>query len=178
MLTVFWSSTSYTVIILLWKMLMEPVIAPARWWPCTCLKCVSGLRRLENPRFFWDDSCHWPGAKIWFRHKRRKLVPAYLLLHCIDGYSCLRYWNEFLSAVFQALDWSFLLLHFDGNVCHWIPKVIWPRMDWFWDICWKMVSFVDVISVWSEVCKKCSIFILFDVNFFRCLVWGVFWSVL
>ena len=27
-----------------------------------------------------------------------------LLLHCIDGYSCLRYWNEFFSVVFQVLD--------------------------------------------------------------------------
>ena len=26
--------------------LMEPVNAPARWWPCACLTCVSGLRRL------------------------------------------------------------------------------------------------------------------------------------
>ena len=47
-LTVFWCSTSYTVIVLLWKMLMEPVNAPARWWPCACLNCVSGLRRLEK----------------------------------------------------------------------------------------------------------------------------------
>ena len=29
-------------------MLMEPVNAPARWWPCACLKCVSGVRRLEK----------------------------------------------------------------------------------------------------------------------------------
>ena len=29
-------------------MLMEPVNAPACWWPCACLKCVSGLRRLEE----------------------------------------------------------------------------------------------------------------------------------
>ena len=29
-------------------MLMEPVNAPARWWPCACLKCVAGLRRLEK----------------------------------------------------------------------------------------------------------------------------------
>ena len=29
-------------------MLMEPVNALARWWPCACLKCVSGLRRLEK----------------------------------------------------------------------------------------------------------------------------------
>ena len=47
-LTVFWCSTSYTVIIVLWKMLMEPVNAHARWWPCACLKFVFGLRRLEK----------------------------------------------------------------------------------------------------------------------------------
>ena len=29
-------------------MLMEPVTALARWSPCACLKCVSGLRRLEK----------------------------------------------------------------------------------------------------------------------------------
>ena len=29
-------------------MLMEPVNANACWWPCACLKCVSGLRRLEK----------------------------------------------------------------------------------------------------------------------------------
>ena len=29
-------------------MLMEPVNAPARWWPCACLKCVSGRRRLDK----------------------------------------------------------------------------------------------------------------------------------
>ena len=38
---------------------------------------------------------------------------------------------RFFSAVSRVLDWSFLL-HFDGNVCNWIPKVFWPRMDWFW----------------------------------------------
>ena len=33
-LTAFCCTTSYTVIFVLWKMLMEPVNAPARWWPC------------------------------------------------------------------------------------------------------------------------------------------------
>ena len=131
-LTVFWCTTSYTVIFVLWRMLMEPVNAPAHRWPCACLKCVSGLRRLEKfLNFFEMHTCLWPCAQIWFRHKWRKLVLASLLLHFIDWYSCLRYWNEFFSAVFQVLDWSFLVLHFDGNVCNWIPKVIWPRMDWF-----------------------------------------------
>ena len=29
-------------------MLIEPADALARWWPCACLKCVFGLRRLEK----------------------------------------------------------------------------------------------------------------------------------
>ena len=92
--------------------------------------CPANTR--ENLEFFEVHTYDWPGAQIWFRHKWRKLVTASLLLHCIDGYSCLRYWNEFFSAAFQVLDWSFLVLHFYGNVCNWIPKMIWARMDWFW----------------------------------------------
>ena len=48
MLTVFWCSTSYTVINVFWMMLMEPVNSLACWWPCACLKCVSGLQSLEK----------------------------------------------------------------------------------------------------------------------------------
>ena len=44
---------------------------------------------------------------------------------------------SFFSAVFQVLDWSFLVLHFDGNVCNWIPEVIWPHMDRFWGFLFK-----------------------------------------
>ena len=47
-LTVFWCSTSYTVIVVLWTKFMEPANAPARWSPCACMNCVSGLRRLEK----------------------------------------------------------------------------------------------------------------------------------
>ena len=47
-LTVFWYSTLNTVIVVLWKILMEPVNALARWRPCACLKCVCGLWRLEK----------------------------------------------------------------------------------------------------------------------------------
>ena len=48
MLTVFWGFTSYAIMFVFWMMLMEPVDAPARWWPCAFLTCVSGLRRLEK----------------------------------------------------------------------------------------------------------------------------------
>ena len=47
-LTVFRCTTSYTKIAVLCKILMEHVNALALWWPCACLKCVSGLRRLEK----------------------------------------------------------------------------------------------------------------------------------
>ena len=92
------------------------------FWPANARK---NLELLEMHTYLW------PGAQIWFGHKRRKLVTASVLLHCIDGYNCLRFWNEFFSAVFLVLDWSFLVLHFDRNVCNWIPKVIWSAMDWF-----------------------------------------------
>ena len=100
---------------------------PARAWD-VFLACEDW----KKPWIFEMHTCLWPGAQIWFRHKWGKLVTASLLLDCIDLYSCLRYWIEFFAAVFQVLDWSFLVLHFDGNVRNWIPKVIWPRMDWFW----------------------------------------------
>ena len=94
--------------------------------------CFWPAKTGKNLELFEMHTCPWSGAQLWFRHKWGKLVTASLLLDCIDWYSCLRYWNEFFAAVFQVLDWSFLVLHFDENVCNWIPKVIWPRMDWFW----------------------------------------------
>ena len=99
---------------------------------CVPEMCLWPAKARKNLELFEMHTCHWPVAQIWFRHKWRKLVTASPLLHYIDGYSCLHYWNEFFSAVSHVLDWSFLVLHFDGNVCKWIPKVIWPRMDWFW----------------------------------------------
>ena len=47
-------STWYTVIIVIWMMLMVPVNPLARWWPCLCLNCVSGLRRLWKTWTFSD----------------------------------------------------------------------------------------------------------------------------
>ena len=84
----------------------------------------------------------------------------------------------FFSAVFQVLDWSFLVLHFYGNVCNWIPKVIWPRMDWFWGFLLENGFFR-----WLHICMEWNLqemlncFSFFDdIKFFRCLVWGIFWS--
>ena len=82
----FWCTTSYTVINLLPKTLMGPVNAHARWWPCACLKCGSGLRRLEKTfNFFEMHTCHWPGAQIWLRHKWRKLVTVLFYFSVLVG---------------------------------------------------------------------------------------------
>ena len=54
-LTVFRDFTSFTATIVLWKILMEPFIAFARWWPCACLNCDPGLGGLEetSKKFSW-----------------------------------------------------------------------------------------------------------------------------
>ena len=122
--------------------------------------CFWPAKTRQNLELFEMHTCHWPGVQIWLRHKSRKLLSASLLFHYFDGCSCRGFWNEYFSAVFQILDWSFLL-QFDGIVCNWIPKVIWTLMDWFWDFWWKMGSFVDFISVWTQICKNCSIVVLF-----------------
>ena len=62
--------------------------------------CFWPAKTRKNLEFFKVHNCHWPRAQKWFRHKRRKLVTASLLLLCIGGYSCLSYWNGFfLSCV-------------------------------------------------------------------------------
>ena len=132
--------------------------------------CFAGLRRLEKTLNFLRCICHWPGAQIWFWHKWRKLVPASLLLLCIGGYICLHYWNEFFSAVFEVLDWSFLVLHFWGNVCNWIPKAIWPRMDWFWGFLLKNGFFC-----WLNICMDWNLQEM--LNCFSFLTTSIFFSI-
>ena len=123
-LTVFWCSTSYTVLIVLWKMLMQPVNAPARWLPCARLKCISSPRILEKTLNFLIcihvfDLVLKYGSDInegnWLQ------LPFYFIV--LMGIVTAVIGIRFFSAVFHVLDWSFLLLYFDGNVCNWIPKV-------------------------------------------------------
>ena len=113
-------------------MLMEPVNAFAHWWTCACLQCVSGLRALDKTldflRFIYViglvlkyvsviNEKHWLQILFYF-------IVLMGIVASVIGMSFL--------AVFQVLDWSFFVLHFYGNVCNWIPKLIWPRTDWFW----------------------------------------------
>ena len=87
---------------------------------------------------------------------------------------------SFFSAVFLVLNWSFLVMHFYGNVCNWIPKAIWPRMDWFlgffvrkWLL--SLTSYLDGLKS-ARIAQL--LFVFDDIKFFRRLFLGVFWSVL
>ena len=114
--------------------LRERLDAPARRWPWACLNwemCFWPAKTRKNIELLEMRTCHWTGAQMRFRHNSKKLVRPFLSHLCTDRYSCLCVRNEFSSAVFQVLDWKFLLLHFEGNVCNWIPKVNWPWMKWF-----------------------------------------------
>ena len=74
----------------------------ARWWHCACLKCVSGLRRLEKSWTFWDAFMSLPGAQMLFRHKWKIWYTASFLLRYIGEYSCVVYKNGFFSSVGQV----------------------------------------------------------------------------
>ena len=122
----------YTVIVVIWKMLMEPVNAPGRWWPCACLKCVSGLRRLEDILEFLRCIHVFDLVRRYGSDINEGIWLQLLFYFIVMMGIVFPLWKWVFSAVFQVSDWSFLVLHFDGNVCNWNPKVIWPRMDWFW----------------------------------------------
>ena len=179
-LTVFRYSTSYTVIVVLWKRLMGPVNAPALWWPWVRLKCVSGLRRIEITLNFlrcihvFDQVLKY-GSDINGGNWLQLLFYFIVLMGIVTAVIGM----SFLSAVFHALDWSFLVLHFDWNVCNWIPNVIWPRMDWFW-----VFLFENGFLRWLHFCldwnlqKLLNFYCFWRHQFFRCLGWVLFWSVL
>ena len=112
-------------------------VSGAHRWTCLLVDlrvpkiCFWPAKFRKNVEFFEVRTCHWPGAQIWFTHKWKKLVTASVLLFVLKSVIASVIGMSFFSAVFQKLDRSFLVLHFDGNVCNWIPGVIWPRMVWF-----------------------------------------------
>ena len=83
---------------------MEPVNLPAHRWPCARLKCVSGLRRLEKTLKFLRCIHVIDLVLKYDSDIKEENWLQLLLLLCIDWFSCLRYWNEFFSAVFHVLD--------------------------------------------------------------------------
>ena len=104
--------------------------AYACWWPCACLKCGSGLRSLEKTLDFLRCKLvfDWVlkyGSDI---NEANWLQPLFCFLVLVGTVASV-IGISFFSAVFQALDGSSLILHYDGNVCNWISKVILPSME-------------------------------------------------
>ena len=143
-------------------MLMEPVNAPARWWPCACLKCVSGLRRLEKTLNFLRcihvfDLVLKYGSDInggsWLQLLFYFIVSIGIVAYVI-GMSffqlCFRFQIEVFSycTLTETFAIGFQKL-FDHK---------WVDYGFF---CWKMASSVDFKSVWTDICKNCSIVIRF-----------------
>ena len=179
-LTVFWFTTSYTVIFLLWKMLKEPVNAPAHRWRCAWMKYVSGMRRLEKILNFLRcihvfDLVLKYGSGIYEENWLQLLFYFIVMIGIVASVTGM----IFFSTKFQVLDCSFLVLPFDGNVCNWIPEVICQRMDWFWFFLLKNGFFRWLHIFGLKSAKIAQLLCVFDdIKVFWCLVWGVFWSVL
>ena len=75
--------------------------------------------------------------------------------------------QSFLEYFFKA--WvrfclTLLLTHFYRNICNWVPKIVWPRMDSFWSPFVEMflvLSSLNLHVLKSQICSNCSIMFLF-----------------
>ena len=179
MLTVFRYSASYTVMIVLWKMLLEPVNVFDCWRPCACLKCVSGLRKLEKTLNFlrcihvFDlvlkyaldiNDGNWLQLLFYFT----VLMGVVASVIGMSSFSCVAGFRLKLSRI--ALWWK--RFHLDSRS----DLVTNGSVSGFFV---QKRLFFDFITVWTESCKKCSIIILlWRHQFSLCLGWGVLRSVL
>ena len=158
----------------------------ACWCTCSLVAlrvpemCFWPAKTRKNLELFEIHTCLSPGAQIWFRHKWRKLVTASLLVHCIDWYSCPRYLNEFfLSCVscfrskISRIEFWWKRLQFDSR-SNLATK---GSILGFFVRKWLPSSTLYLYGLKSARIAQLS-FVFDDINFFRCLVWGVFWSVL
>ena len=179
-LTVLWCSTSYTSIIVLWKILIEPVNALARWQTWGCLNCVSGLRKLEKNLMFltWilvidqvlkcgsdKDEGYWLQLLLYF-------ILLMSLTASVIELNFFSYASGFRMKISRIALWR-KRLQFDSKsdlttdglilefcVGKWLlPLTYYP--------CGLKSSRIAQLLLFFD-----------DIKFFQFLVWGVFWSVL
>ena len=179
MLTVFWCSTSYTVVIVLWKMLLEPVNEPARWWPWACLKCVSGLRRLEKTLNFLrcihvTDSVL---KYVWDINEGNWLQLLFCLIVLI-GMVASFIWISFFSYVsgFGSKFSRIALLRKRLQLGSKSDLTTDGLILGFFVGKWLLSSTSFLYRLKSAGIAQ-LLFFFHGINFFRFLVWGVFWSV-
>ena len=120
---------------------MEPVKTPARWWLCARLRSFSVLRRLESNLNFLRcihviDLVLKYGSDINEGDWLQLLFYFIVLMGIVASVIGM----SFLT-MFQVLGWSFLALQCHGNVCNWNPKLIWPRLRYFWSFLLAYASF-------------------------------------
>ena len=145
---------------------------------CTCSRvalrvpemCLWPANTRKNLELFEMHTCHWPGAQKGSDINEGNWLQFLFCFILLTGMVASVIGMSFFSAVFQVLDWSFLLL-FDGNVCNWIPKVIWPRMDWFWGFLVKNGFFR-----WPTICMDWNLHEL--LNCYSFLTTSIFFDVL
>ena len=102
------------------------------------------------------------------------------LLHCIDGSSCLRHWNEFFLSCVSGFGLKF------SRIELWRKRL---QFDSESDLVFNGLIFGFFVRKWPpsltsylyglKSAKTAQLLFDFqDIKIFRCLVWGVFWSVL
>ena len=114
------------------KLLVEPVNAHSRWWPCACLKFVFGLRRLEKNLSFLRcihiiDPVLKYGSDINEGNWLQLLFCLIVLIGMVAsviGISLFSY-VSCCGSKFSRIALLRKRLQLDS-------KMIWPRMDWFW----------------------------------------------
>ena len=161
MLTVFQRSTAFTGEMCFnccwWSLLLHLHVGGRTG----ARKFVSCLRILEKNWTRWDAYMCWTLCSNVVQTQMKEIGYNSFSPHCVCKNSCILNWDELFSSVGQFLGWSYLVLHFYGNVCYWIPKLFWPRLDWFWLFCWNIPHFTVVLSLWTEVSNICSLVFLF-----------------
>ena len=179
-ITCLWCSTSYTVLIVLWKMLKEHVNAPARWWPWACLNCCSGLRRLEETLNFLRcihviDPVLKYGSDINEGNWLQLLFCLIVLIGMVASFIGISFfcWVSGYGSKFSRIALLRKRLQLDSKSDLTTDGLTLGFFVGKWLL--LMTSYLYGL----KSAGFAQLFFFFDaINFFRFLVWGVFWSVL
>ena len=161
-------------------MLMEPVNAPARWWPCACLKCVSGLRRLEKILNFLRciyviDLVLKYGSDINEGNWLQLLFYFIVLLGTVASVTGMSFFQLCFRFSLKISRFALLRkrLQFDSKSDLTTNGLIVGFFVEKWLL--SLTSYLYGLK-FARIAQL--LFFFDDIKFFRCLVWGVFWSVL
>ena len=158
-------------------MLMEPVNAPARWWPCACLKCVSGRRRVEKNFLrcihviglvlnYGSDINEGNWLQLLFY-----LIVLMVIVASVFGLSFFSYVSGFRLKFSRIALWR-KRLQLDSKSDLTTNGLIFGFFVGKWIL--SSTSYLYGLKV-ARIAQL--LFFFDDIKFFRCLVWGVFWYV-